>query len=87
MRVDTVRDGNTLLVDIHGMRVEPAKFRLETIIENCGADIKEIVVIHGYNSGQALKNMVREELQSPRIRQIRASLNAGQTIIALHKKK
>lgn len=85
--MDTVREGNTLLVDIHGMRVEPAKFRLETIIENCNADITEIIVIHGYNSGQVLKNMVREELLSPRIKQIRASLNAGQTVIALRKKK
>ena len=85
--MNTVREGNTLIVDIHGMRVEPAKFQLETIIQNCNADITEIIVIHGYNTGQALKNMVREELNAPRIRQITASLNAGKTVIALHKKK
>ncbi|MEI6579818.1 MAG: Smr/MutS family protein [Eubacteriales bacterium] len=85
--MNTVRDGNTLIVDIHGMRVEPAKFQLETIIQNCNVDINEIVVIHGYNNGQALKNIVRDELQAPRIKQKRASLNAGQTVIALRKKK
>ncbi len=81
----TQRDGDKLIVDIHGMRVEPAKFRLETTIQNCNVQISEIVVIHGYNSGQALKDMVRE-LQSPRIKQIRPTLNAGQTVISLKKR-
>lgn len=80
------RDKNQLKIDIHGMRVEPARFRLESIIQSCNAQVTEIVVIHGYNSGQALKDMVRE-LQAPRIKQIRSSLNAGQTIIDLKKKK
>jgi predicted site-specific integrase-resolvase len=38
-----------------------ARFRLQTLAESCGADIREIVVIHGYHGGQALKDMVREE--------------------------
>ena len=67
---------------------EQAKFRLETVIENCSAEINEIVVIHGCNHGQALKNMVREELKSPGIKQISASLlNDGQTVITLRRKK
>lgn len=80
------RDKNQLKIDIHGMRVEAAKFRLASIIQSCNADVTEIVVIHGYNSGQALKEMVRA-LEAPRIKQIRASLNEGQTIIDLKKKK
>lgn len=79
------RDKNRLIVDIHGMRVEAAKFRLETTIQSCNADITEIMVIHGYNSGQALKDMVRD-LRAPRIKQIRATLNEGQTMIDLKKK-
>jgi DNA-nicking Smr family endonuclease len=80
------RDSNKLTIDIHGMRVETARFRLESIIQSCNAEIIEIVVIHGYNNGQALKNMVRE-LQTSRIKQIRATYNAGQTIIDLKKKR
>lgn len=88
MKVDTVRDGSRLIVDIHGMRVEQARFRLESVIENCNAAINEIVVIHGCNRGQALKNMVREELKSPVIKLISASLlNDGQTVITLRRKK
>lgn len=80
------KDKNQLKIDIHGMRVEAARFRLESIIQSCNAQISEIVVIHGYNSGQALKDMVGE-LQAPRIKKIRATLNEGQTIIDLKKKK
>ncbi len=83
----TVRKGNTLILDIHGMRVEPAKFQLETVIQNCNADINEIVIVHGYNNGQALKNMIRFDLALPRIKAIKESLNAGQTVIALCQKK
>jgi len=83
----TRREGNKLIIDIHGMRVEPAKFRLETAIAGCSADVTEIVVIHGFNQGQALKAMV-SELLSPRILQITPSLlNEGQSVIRLKKKK
>ena len=86
--LNTVRDGKRLIIDIHGMRAEQAKFRLETVIENCSAEINEIVVIHGCNRGQVLKNMVRDELKSPGIKQISASLlNDGQTVITLRRKK
>ena len=83
----TRRDGNKLIIDIHGMRVEPAKFRLEAAIAGCGAEVAEIVVIHGFNQGQVLKEMV-SALVSPRIMQIAPSvLNEGQTIIRLNRKK
>lgn len=77
------REGQCLIADIHGMRVEAARFRLQTLAESCGADIREIVVIHGYHGGQALKDMVREELTSPHIQSIRPALNEGQTVITL----
>ena len=44
-------------------------------------------MIHGYSHGQVLKNMVRNELTSTRIKTIRASYNAGQTVIELRKHK
>lgn len=86
VRMKTTREGNKLIIDIHGMRVEPAKFRLDAAIAGCGADIAEIVVIHGFNQGQALKAMV-SELVSPRILQITPSvLNEGQSVIRLKRK-
>jgi DNA-nicking Smr family endonuclease len=85
MKID--RQGEKLIVDIHGMRAEPAKFRLEATIAGCSNQIKEIVVIHGFNQGQVLKEMVRNELMSPRILGIAPCVNEGQTIIRLRRTK
>lgn len=82
----TFRDGNRLIIDIHGMRVDAAKFRLEAAVDGCNAEITEIVVIHGFNQGQALKEMVKDIL-SPKIKEIQPSLlNEGQTVIKLRRK-
>ena len=81
------RDGDELVVDIHGMKEREAKFRLETLIGSCAPDIKKIVVIHGYNSGQVLKNLVRNGLEAPRIKRVLAAYNAGQSVIELKSTK
>ncbi len=79
--------GGTIKVDIHGMRVEQARFRLESTIESCNESINEIIVIHGYKGGQKLKEMVKD-LQSPRIASISPSFsNEGQTSITLRRSK
>jgi len=85
--VKIAREGNRLVIDIHGMKAAEAKFRLEALIESCGADIESITVIHGFRNGQTLKDMVRGELAASRIKQIRSAYNAGQTVIDLRKKK
>lgn len=84
MKVDS--SGSTLRVDLHGMRVEQARFRLETLIGSCGENVREIVVIHGFNAGTALRDMVRS-IDSPRIKSVVPAYNEGQTVITLRKKK
>lgn len=77
------REKNRLIVDIHGLRVAEAQFRLETLVASCGAQIEAICVIHGCNSGQALREMVRS-LQLPRLASVRPDyFNDGQTILYL----
>ena len=77
--------GWTIEADIHGMRVLEAKRELETLIGRADKSIREIVVIHGYHGGSALKNMVRSELRHPRIQQKILSLNQGETTLLLKK--
>ena len=77
--------GWTIEADIHGMRVLEAKRELETLIGRADKSIREIVVIHGYHGGSALKNMVRSELGHPRIQQKILSLNQGETTLLLKK--
>lgn len=77
------KEKDRLIVDIHGMRVADAQFRLETLIASCGTDVRAICVIHGCNSGQALRDMVRS-LQAPRLKKVRPDyFNDGQTILEL----
>jgi DNA-nicking Smr family endonuclease len=68
-------------VDIHGMMEIEAKKYLERYIVDLPKGTHELRVIHGYKSGQALKNMVRSKLRSKRIIRVRASINPGESVI------
>ncbi len=69
-------------VDIHGYTAAEAK---KILIQKIAAAPKgcEITVIHGFHGGQALKNMVRNDLKHPRIKRKILGLNQGETIIVV----
>ena len=77
--------GSTVEVDLHGLTAEDAKRRLERLLSNLGPQISEVRVIHGYNGGQALRDMVRLRLKHPRIASKLVSLNPGETRLILKK--
>lgn len=77
------KTGSCIEVNIHGMTSREAKRALEQLLSRAGKDVTEIKVIHGYNSGQVLRNMVRKELKHPRISAKLISLNPGETRILL----
>lgn len=70
-------------VDLHGLTANDAKFRLEHLLTNAPPGIEEVRVIHGYNNGQALRDMVRLRLKHPRIRAKLVCLNPGETRLLL----
>ena len=49
------RYGWTIEADIHGMRAAEAKHELELLLSRADKNIREIVVIHGYHGGSALR--------------------------------
>jgi len=73
-------------IDIHGLTEQVAIKTLEKFIVSCDKSVTEIVVIHGYRSGNALKEMVRNstKLRSNRIRRRRVTMNQGETILELY---
>ena len=79
------RLGKTVTADIHGMTAADAKRQLEKLLSRLDPGTEELVVIHGYNGGQVLRDMVRGALKHPRIQSKLLSLNAGQTRILLKK--
>ncbi len=72
-------------LDVHGMTVLEAKTAIERFIASQPASVTEIVIIHGYSHGDALKNMVRDRhtIRSKRIVRKRFTMNQGETIIEL----
>jgi DNA-nicking Smr family endonuclease len=73
-------------IDIHGLTEQMAIKELERFIVSCDKSVSEIVVIHGYHSGNALKDMVRNsnKLRSKRIKRRKLSMNQGETILELY---
>ena len=75
----------SVTADIHGMTAEDAKSELQKLLTRLPQKTEELLVIHGYNGGQVLRDMVRGQLKHPRIQSKLLSLNAGQTRILLKK--
>ncbi len=75
-----------LEIDIHDLTEFEAIKTLEKFIANAPKNCSEIVVIHGYRSGNVLKNMVsnHHKLRSRRIKRRRYSMNQGETILELY---
>ena len=72
-----------ITIDIHNHTVFDAKQKLQLAVKIAPSDIKEIVVIHGYHNGTALRDMVRNDFRSKRIARKYLSLNPGITSLIL----
>ena len=73
-----------LELDIHGMTRYQAKVYLDSQIKKAKSDIYRIRVIHGYQGGTQLRDLVRREYaKHPRIIRIEIGLNQGSTDLIL----
>ena len=79
------KSGSIITVDLHGMRAEDARFRLAHLITQAPPDTTEIVVIHGFNNGHALRDMVRMDFTHPRVKSVLKTLTDGKTRLLLKK--
>ena len=81
--MNVVKSGKTAEIDLHGLTVADAKYRLEHFLSNASPELTEVRVIHGCNRGQALRDMVRLHLKHPRISAKLLTLNPGETRLLL----
>lgn len=72
-------------VDIHRMTVAQAKGFLLQLFNKLEPGIEEVVVIHGFNNGTALKELVFNEFKHPKIKSKHPALNSGRTRIFIKK--
>lgn len=74
-----------MTLDLHGYSVGEAKKIIEQTIARMPKGKQELTIVHGYRSGDAIKEMVRDrfELRSKRIVRRRYTMNQGETILIL----
>ena len=73
-------------IDVHGLTVDMAKREIERQIASCSQDIKRVIVVHGYQNGDAIRTMVqsRNGIRSKRIKRKIMTMNRGITIFELY---
>lgn len=74
-------------LDIHGFTVDEAKKYLELSLFTNREKIEEVIVIHGYRGGNALKNFVQNEFNSKYIIKKYLWLNPGITSLIIKREQ
>lgn len=71
-------------VDLHGLFQDEAIKVIDRALKNADASTYQIKLIHGYNRGTSLKNMIVEEYKyHPKVLRIKPGDNLGITILVL----
>lgn len=74
---------DVIMVDVHGMKVKEAKHLLKNLIA-LEQNAFTLDVIHGYNGGNAIKNMLQRDFLSNRITNMENMLyNEGETLLSI----
>jgi DNA-nicking Smr family endonuclease len=73
-------------IDVHGMTKSEAKLEIERLIASLDESIKEIRIIHGYRSGQILREAIQGPhfIRSKRFKRKKFTMNRGETIYELY---
>lgn len=73
-----------ITVDVHGKTVLQAKAAIMAAVRKCDGSVYRIRVIHGYNNGVRIKDMVGEEFgKEKRVKRIARGENPGITELVL----
>lgn len=71
-------------IDLHGMRRDEAERAVENALSRAGAGTYQIRIIHGFNRGTGLRDMIYESFRyDKRIKRIMPGENQGMTVLVL----
>ena len=73
-------------IDLHGLRAEDAKKKIDQAIRTANPSVYRIKLIHGYHRGHGLKAMIWEEYsyhRNPRVLRVEGGFNDGITELVL----
>ncbi len=74
--------GKTKIVDLHGLSLEQAKAEIIYEINSVDIDIKNILLVHGFNRGTVLKNFIRKEFVYDKVLK-KINIDASATLLVL----
>lgn len=75
-----------ITIDLHGMGVEDAKLEINRALASAGPSVYRIRLIHGYNRGDALFKMIKDEYEyfgHPKVKRLDRGANPGETDLVL----
>lgn len=78
--------GSVATADLHGVYEKDAKILLAGWLNTAPQTVTELRVIHGYQHGTTLRDMLRGEFTHPRVKTVLPALNPGETRLILKKK-
>ena len=73
-------------IDLHGLRAEDAKKKIDQAIRTADPSVYRIKLIHGYHRGHGLKDMIWEEYsynRNPKVLRVEGGFNDGITELVL----
>ena len=71
-------------LDLHGMTGIQARVAVDSAHKRASAGTYRIRIIHGYQRGTGLRDMIRKEYRNhPRVLRLEIGLNQGQTELVL----
>ena len=71
-------------LDLHGKNQYQARIAIATTLRRAGVGVYRVRIIHGFNSGTALRALVRQEFAAhPKVLRIESGTNAGVTELVL----
>ena len=73
-------------IDLHGLRAEDAKRKIDQAIRTADPSVYRIKLIHGYHRGHGLKDMIWEEYsynRNPKVLRVEGGFNDGITELVL----
>ena len=77
--------GNPIItIDLHGMFRDEAIKTIDKALKTADNSTYQIRLVHGYNRGTSLKNMIVEEYRyQPKVLRVKPGDNLGTTILVL----
>jgi DNA-nicking Smr family endonuclease len=84
MQRGVLMNSGTIEVDIHGMNRLQAKNHIEGVIKRAKKDVYRIRIVHGYQGGTKLKEMVQKDFKNhSKVLRTEVGLNPGSTDLVL----